>query len=45
MLFIVLPAVVAVLQAAVIGLYTLEERLPAIKAEILQRRGTDTARP
>jgi GPH family glycoside/pentoside/hexuronide:cation symporter len=44
-LFIVLPAVVAVLQAAVIGLYALEDRLPAIKAEILQRRGTGPARP
>jgi len=44
-LFIVLPAVVAVLQAAVIALYSLEDRLPAIKAEILQRRGADPARP
>jgi hypothetical protein len=36
---------VAVLQAVVIGLYSLEDRLPAIKAEILQRRGAGPAQP
>ncbi|MEU8664001.1 glycoside-pentoside-hexuronide (GPH):cation symporter [Actinoplanes philippinensis] len=37
LLFLVLPAVIAGLQAAAIGCYRLEQQLPRIKLEILQR--------
>ncbi|BBH69762.1 MFS transporter [Actinoplanes sp. OR16] len=39
LLFLVLPAIIAALQAVCIGLYRLEAQLPQIKAEIAQRRG------
>ena len=39
-LFLVVPAVVALLQVVVIGQYDLEKRMPEIKAALVERRGT-----
>ncbi|WP_030607479.1 MFS transporter [Streptomyces sclerotialus] len=40
-LFIGLPTLIAVLQVTVIATYTLEAKLPGVKAENLRRRGED----